>query len=115
MLQLEIELDHLGSTGDHWETLSGSYPIWKWVGGSNQYLSNFSFSPWYNFSEDMFYLSLVICDVLVFSFQMKVWTLMIQMNLMIPGIEWKGNEWTLIIQKSMVIHASPMVLFSFKS
>ena len=46
---------------------------------------------------------------------MKVWTLMIQRNLMIPGIEWKGNEWTLLIQKSMVIHASPMVLFSFKS
>jgi len=67
MLQLEIELDHLGSTGDHWETLSGSYPIWKWVRGSNQYLSNFSSSPWYNFSEDMFYLSLVICDVRVFS------------------------------------------------
>jgi len=46
---------------------------------------------------------------------MKVWTLMIQRNLMIPGIEWKGNEWTLIIQKSVVIPASPMVLFSFKS
>ena len=65
------------------------------------------------------------------SFQMKVWTLMIQRNLlipsylMIPAIWWfqlfddpqlfddQLEVWTLIIQKSAVIPPSTVVLFAF--
>ena len=62
------------------------------------------------------------------SFQMKVWTLKIQRNPMIPTIRWSqqllfddpqlfDNQlevWTLIIEKSTVVPPSLMALFSHK-
>ena len=66
------KFDHLGSTGGHWETVSGIFSI-PFVSGlevPSYYASNFSFSPWYNLREDKFYLSLIICELIDFHFKL---------------------------------------------
>ena len=102
------KFDHSGSTGGHWETISGSFSIPFGSGLKVQsQCAPIIPSPCSTiYEEDKFYSSLMIVIFSVFSNShclswsdgLRVilnerWTLMIQRNLMIPCI-----QWTLIIQ-----------------